>query len=205
VTVNTPTVNATGLASVTLTGAQPNTSMTLQGYSQNHAGKQNFDTDPTPQDRMGTSDANGAITFNNLRPASNTRVRGRMTGCPYTGNSAVIEVRAQETLEVKRTGDRAYTFSGRSIPAREGGLIVSLYRILGKACPAGVEPGACAGEDFLGQARAAALGAKGEGLYTIRFQFPAADENVRDEFVVKTGRDAQNAPGRSNARSLLIN
>jgi hypothetical protein len=48
------------------------------------------------------------------------------------------------------------------------------------------------------------LGAPGEGLYSVRITFPPADQNVRDEFVVKTGRDAQNAPGRSNVRSLAI-
>jgi len=105
---------------------------------------------------------------------------------------------------VRRTGTRAYTFSGRSIPAREGGLIVSLYRIVGSPCAAGVEPRNCPGEVFVTQARAIGRGIPGEGLYSIRVTFPARDQNVRDEFVVKTGRDAQNAPGRSNARSLII-
>jgi hypothetical protein len=176
----------------------------LQGYSQNHYGTANFDNDPTPVDRSGVADANGSVTFNDLRPASNTRLRARMRGCTYDGNSGVINVRAQETLQVTRNGVRTYTFSGRSIPARPGGLIVSLYRIVGSPCAAGVEPRSCPGEVFLGQSRAVALGQQGEGLYSIRITFPARDSNVRDEFVVKTGQDAQNAPGRSNVRSLLI-
>jgi hypothetical protein len=201
--VNTKTINATGLASVTVSGATPNATIELQGYSQNHYGTANFDNDPTPVDRTGKADSNGSVTFNDLRPASNTRVRARQAGCTF-GNSDVIEVRAQETLQVTRNGVRTYTFSGRSIPARPGGLIVSLYRIVGSACAAGVEPSTCPGEKFVGQARAVALGLPGEGLYSIGVTFPRADQNVRDEFVVKTGRDAQNAPGRSNARSLLI-
>ena len=204
VRVNTRTINATGRASVTVTGATPSATIELQGYSQNHEGTMTFEKDPTPIDRVGTADANGAVTFSDLRPASNTRVRARQKGCTF-GNSQVIEVRAQETLEVRRVGDRTYVFSGRSIPAREGGLIISLYRIVGAACQPGVEPRNCPGERLIGQGRAQALGAANEGLYSIRITFPARDENVRDEFVVKTGRDAQNAPGRSNARSLLIN
>ena len=203
VKVNTPTINATGNASVTVSGATPTATIELQGYSQNHYGTASFANDPTPVDRTGQADSNGMITFNDLKPASNTRVRARQAGCAY-GNSAVITVRAQETLAVKRIGTRKYTFSGRSIPARPGGLIVSLYRIVGSACAAGVEPSSCPGEKFIGQARAQALGAPNQGLYSITITFPSSDQNFRDEFVVKTGADAQNAPGRSNARSLLI-
>ena len=206
VRINTPTINATGLASVTVSGSQAFSVVELQGYSQNHYGTSNFGNDTTPIDRTATADANGAATFNDLRPASNTRVRARQAGCPFSSSAtgAVINVRAQETLQVSRTGPRSYVFSGRSIPARPGGLIVSLYRIVGSGCAAGVEPKSCPGEVFLAQARAATLGSSTEGLYSIRYTFPAKDQNVRDEFVVKTGQDAQNAPGRSNARSLLI-
>ncbi|MCA1711230.1 MAG: hypothetical protein LC789_06140 [Actinobacteria bacterium] len=199
------TINATGKASVTITGAQPGSEVELQGYSQNHQGDMNFDNDPTPVDRSATADDNGAATFNDIGPSSNTRFRARQVGCPYGDENTVLEVRAQETLTVTRNGTRSYVFSGRSIPARPGGLIVSLYRITGTACAAGVEPSRCPGETFIGQARAVALGSPGEGLYRIAIRFPVRDQNTRDEFVVKTGRDAQNAPGRSNVRSLLIN
>jgi len=77
---------------------------------------------------------------------------------------------------------------------------VSLYRIVGAPCGADVEPRNCPGEVFLSQARADAT----TGRYAIPYRFSAADSHVRDEFVVKTGQDAQNAPGRSNVRSLLI-
>ena len=202
--INTPTINATGLASVTVSNATPGSRIELEGYSQNHQGTQSFTNDTTNPDRVGTADSNGTITFNDLRPASNTRLRARQTStCPYSA-SGVINVRAQETLQVTRTGTRSYTFSGRSIPARPGGLIVSLYRIVGSSCAAGVEPSSCPGEMFLGQARAVPLGQPNEGLYSIRYTFANKDQNVRDDFVVKTGADAQNAPGRSNVRSLLI-
>jgi hypothetical protein len=197
--VNTPTITATGLASVTVTGATPSATIELQGYSQNHQGTASFSNDPTPVDRSGKADGNGSITFDDLRPASNTRVRARQAGCPY-GGSAVITVRAEETLEVKRTATRHYVFSGNSIPARPGGLIVSLYRITGTACKPGVEPSKCPGETFMGQSRADAT----TGKYAIPVTFPARDGGTRDEFVVKTGQDAQNAPGRSNVRSLAI-
>jgi len=207
VRINTPTINATGLASITVSGARPGARVELQGYSQNHEGTMTFSADPTPVDREGLADANGAVTFNDLRPASNTRLRAHEAGCPYSldASGAVIQVRATETLRVVRNGTRTYTFSGTSIPARPGGLIVSLYRVVGATCAAGVEPRDCPGERLVRQARALGPSAPGAGRYGgMTVTFPAGDINTRDEFVVKTGRDAQNAPGRSNVRSLLI-
>src|SRR5205814_1729086 len=104
-------------------------------------------------------------------------------------------------LQVARTGQLTYQFSGQSMPAREGGLVVSLYEVVGQACAAGIEPKACPGEVFVAQNRAISLGAPNAGRYTITVTF---DEGGRRSFVVKTGRDAQNAPGRSNVRSLLV-
>jgi len=97
VRANTTIVNATGLASVTVTGSRPGRTVVLQGYSQNHAGVANFDNDPTPADRLGTADDAGSISFNDLRPASNTRLRAAEAGCSFATNgpTAVIEVRAQ--------------------------------------------------------------------------------------------------------------
>ena len=204
VQVNTPTINATGLASVTVTSARPGSTVQLQGYSQNHYGTASFDNDQTPVDRTGVADGNGAITFDDLRPASNTRLRAREAGCAYTAGAtgSVIQVRATETLRVTRTGPGRYTFSGESIPARPGGLIVSLFRVVGSTCQAGVRPSDCPGEQFVGQGRAREEGAPGAGAYEIPMTFPA--DSSRVSFVVKTGQDAQNAPGRSNVRSVLI-
>ena len=204
--IDTPTINATGLASVTVTRARPGAAVELQGYSQNHYGTETFGTDRTPVDRRGVADANGAITFNDLRPASNTRVRAREAACAYASGAqgAVIGVRAMETLRVSRLGRGSYVFSGESIPARPGGLIVSLYRIVGAPCGPGVRPADCPGELFLTQARAQSEDAPGAGSYRIPVTFRSRDLDQRIQFVVKTGQDAQNLPGRSNVRSLLV-
>ena len=45
-------------------------------------------------------------------------------------------------------------------------------------------------------------GAFDAGAYAIPMTFPPGTSRV--SFVVKTGQDAQNAPGRSNVRSLLV-
>ncbi len=198
VNVNTPTINATGLASVTVFGATPNSRVELQGYSQDHFGGQSFANDPTPVDRAGTADSSGTITFNDLRPSSNTRLRARQVGCAY-GDSAVINVRTTIFLKVTRTGARTYLFDVDSVPARPGGLIVSLYRITGQTCAAGVEPRDCPGEQFISQTRVSEV--DGSGARTLRFD---ASYGGREQFVLKTGRDAQSAPGRSNVRDLSI-
>ena len=200
VRIGTPIINATGLAQVTIVGARPGSQVELQGYSQDHFSTANFDNDATPVDRAGTADSSGTLSINDLRPPSNTRLRARQVGCSY-GSSSVINVRATQTLVVSRVGARAFVISGGSIPARPGGLIISLYRINGTACAAGVEPRNCPGEVQVGQGRAD----QSSGKYSIRVIFPAADAGKTVRLVVKTGQDAQNAPGRSNVRNLPIN
>jgi hypothetical protein len=197
-TINTKTVNATGLASVTVSGTTPGATVELQGYSQNHYGTANFTNDPTNPDRTGVANASGSVTFSDLRPGSNTRLRARQVGCSY-GNSDVINVRTQLSLQVTRVGARTYRFDVDSIPARPGGLIVSIYRITGSPCAAGVEPRNCPGEVFVGQTRVSAT--NGAGRVTLSF---GPDYPAREQFVLKTGQDAQNAPGRSNVRDLAI-
>ncbi|MCA1711758.1 MAG: hypothetical protein LC789_09045 [Actinobacteria bacterium] len=206
VRVNTRTVNATGLASVTVMGARPGTRVELQGYSQNHYGTASFNNDTTPVDRVAVADDNGAVTFDDLRPASSTRLRARQAGCVFASSATgvVISVRATETLQVERIGAGRFRISGTSIPARPGGLIVSLYRIVGPSCAAGVRPSDCPGERFLTQVRAAGEGAAGAGRYALTVTLPQRDRGTRVQLVVKTGTDAQNAPGRSNVRSLLV-
>ncbi len=200
--VNTKTINATGLASVTVTGAAPGSTVQIQGYSQNHFGTANFDNDTTPVDRTVVTDGNGSATVNDFRPASNTRLRARMINCTYGDltSTDVINVRAQETLQVTRNGVRKYTFSGVSIPARPGGLIVSLYRINGAECAAGVEPRNCPSEVLIGQDRAeqASSDSGKPAAYSITLTLPKS-YGSSSKFVVKTGQDAQNAPGRSNS------
>ncbi len=199
VRVNTPVINATGLASVTVLGLAPGSDVELQGYSQNHVGTATFANDLTPVDRVGTADGLGTVTFNDLRPPSNTRLHARQVGCDY-GPSAVVQVRTQLTLFVRQLAPRTYEVSGGSIPARDGGLIVSLYRIDGAACAAGVEPRDCTSEVFLGQGRADGR----TGQFGIRLAIGSGVRGARMGLVLKTGQDAQNLPGRRNARSLLL-
>jgi hypothetical protein len=182
--VDTPTINATGVASVTVLGAAPGAAVELFGYSQNHRGTATFGSAPA---RTAKADANGAVTFTDLRPSANTRLKARQVGCGF-GASKVLSVRTQLVLTVQRTGTRTYVFSGDSIPAREGGLIVGIYRVTGS------------GETLVSQARADAV----NGEWTRTLTLPVRDANVRAQFVVKTGQDAQNVPGRSNVRSLLV-
>jgi hypothetical protein len=105
---------------------------------------------------------------------------------------------------VVRDGSLGYTMSGESVPARPGGLIVSLYRVLGQPCAADVEPRDCPNEQLLRQARAQSEGTADPGNFRVSVTFPRQDANSRVQLVVKTGQDAQNAPGRSNLRSLLV-
>jgi len=158
----------------------------LQGYSQNHYGTANFTNDPTPIDRTVTAGSDGSATISDLRPASNTRIRARVKGCAFGTNAlgSVINVRTQLTLAAKRTGTRTVVISGGSIPARPGGLIVGIYRD-------GV---------LIGQARADQT----SGQYSVTLHFPASDQGKRINLNARTGQDAQNAPGQSNTRSLLI-
>jgi hypothetical protein len=197
--VNTPVINATGLASVSVMGARPGDTIDVQGYSQDHYLTRSFANDSTPRDRTGIADGNGTVTFNDLRLSSNTRLRAQVRGCA-NGESVVVEVRTLLTLAVRETAPHTYLISGRSLPARAGGLVVSLYQVVGAPCAAGVEPRNCSAERLLGQARADDV----SGQYTFRTSFPARLAGQRVSLVLKTGRDGQNAPGRSNVRSLLV-
>ncbi|MCA1712181.1 MAG: metallophosphoesterase [Actinobacteria bacterium] len=134
--------------------------------------------------RTGTTDASGTATFS-VRPSANTRLYAAVADCPG-GGSVVLAVRTALSLAVSRTGTREYVFSGDSLPARRGGLIVSLYR---------VEAG---GRQVLtAQARASEL--TGEWSLVRRFSGTG-----RFGFVVRTGQDLQNAPGTSAVRSVLV-
>ena len=144
----------------------------------------NFNNDPTPIDRRVTAGSDGSVTVNDLRPASNTRLRARVAGCTFTGIGSVINVRTQLTLAAKKIAVRTVTISGGSIPARPGGLIVGIYR----------------DGTLIGQARAS----ESTGNYSVTLRFPASDQGKRINLTARTGQDAQNAPGISNVRSLLI-
>jgi hypothetical protein len=129
-------------------------------------------------------------------PPRNTRMFAQEPGCVATP-SVVVNVRTRLSLDVSRQGVRTYTFSGNAIPARPGGLIVSLYRIT------------ASGEHVLtAQTRAnAAPGQPGydpsrqPGSYLMRRVFTGSG---RFGYVLRTGQDMQSAPGVSATRSLLV-
>lgn len=176
------TITATGDARVTVREI-PGTEVDLFAY-----------TRPSTTDRLvrtATTGDDGAATFV-VRPPANTRLRAaqRVEDCtdPVFGTapSVVLNVRTALSLFAVRNGRQDYTFSGDSLPAREGGLIVSLYRI--------TEDGR---QVLTAQTRADAT----TGEWTIRRVFTGVG---RFGFVVRTGQDLRNAPGTSNVRSTLI-
>lgn len=138
-----------------------------------------------------TSGPGGAVFA--LRPPANTRLFVRTTGCPErtgesdkSSGSVVINVRTTLSLFAERHGRQDYTFSGDSLPARAGGLIVSLYRVTEE------------GRNVLtAQGRAD----ESSGEWSISRRFTGTG---RFGFVARTGQDIQNAPGASNVRSTLI-
>jgi adhesin/invasin len=134
--------------------------------------------------RSGVVAANGTISWG-IRPPRNTRLYAQQRGCP-AGNQVVLGVRTTLSLSAVRNGTRNYTFSGDSLPARPGGLIVSLYRI----DPSGVQT-------LTSQVRASAT--TGEWILTRQFTGTG-----KFGFVVRTGADLQNAPGSSRVRPTLI-
>ena len=169
------TIRATGTATATVTGAA-GVVVDLLAYSR-----------PSTTYRVvrtGTTGADGTIAFA-LRPPTNTRLFAVRRGCD-SSRELVLDVATALTLEVARTGTRTYRFAGDSLPARSGGLIVSLYRVQ-----------ADGRQVLTAQARADA----GTGAWSLERRFTGGG---RFGFVVRTGQDLQNAPGSSNVRSLLV-
>ncbi len=173
------TIIATGSAGVSVTAAASST-VELFAY-----------TRPSTTYRVvrtGTTDAAGRVTFPALRPPANTRLYAQVRGCTTNpvGGSVVLNVRTALSLFATRSGPRTYVFSGDSLPARRGGLIVSLYRVT------------ASGQQVLtAQTRASAT----TGEWRINRRFLGTG---RFGFVVRTGQDLQNAPGSSNVRPTII-
>ena len=182
VTLDRDTIIATGSAVVTAREV-PGTLVDLHGYSR-----------PSTAERVVRSertDSAGVVRFT-VRPGTNTRLRAqqRVEDCTDpvfgTASSVVLNVRTALSLLVERTGVRAYTFRGDSLPARPGGLVVSLYRVT-----------ADGRQVLTAQARASST----TGEWSVRRTFTGTG---RFGFVVRTGQDLLNAPGTSNVRSLLV-
>lgn len=138
--------------------------------------------------RTGTVGADGTVSLTAVRPPANTRLYAQVRGCTadVAADSVVLNVRTALSLFTTRNGPRDYTFTGDSLPARPGGLIVSLYRVTAQ------------GRQVLtSQVRAS----PSNGQWTIQRMFTGTG---RFGFVVRTGQDLRNAPGTSNIRSALI-
>lgn len=169
------TINAGSSARVVAT-ATPNSIVQLLAY-----------TRPSTTYRVVRTTVIGTSGTNTFAvvPGSNTRLKLRQQGCPDSP-SVVLNVRTTLGLGAARTGPGTYRFSGRTLPSRPAGLIVSLYRIT----PDGRQV-------LTAQTRASA-----NGTYVINRRFTGTG---RFGFVLHTGRDLQNAPGASAVRSVLIN
>lgn len=179
VTLEFGTINATGSSGVTV-NAPANSQIQLFAYSQPSTTYRVV--------RQATIDNTGTPAQFRITPPTNTRLYAQIVGCTTnpTTASKVLNVRTTLSLNVTRTGVRAYRFFGDSLPARPGGLIVSLYRVTDS------------GQQILtAQTRASAS----TGDWVINRVFTGTG---RFGFVVRTGQDLQNAPGASNVRSLLI-
>lgn len=169
------TIIATGAGTVTVR-ATPGSVVRLFAYSRPSTSFRAV--------REATLGSGGSTSFE-VKPPTNTRLYAQQVGCDPS-DSAVLNVRTQLSLNVVRNGTRSYTFSGRALPARPRGLIVSLYRVTD------------GGQQVLtSQVRANAS----TGAYSINRVFTGSG---RFGFVVRTGQDLQNAPGSSNVRSLLV-
>ena len=174
-TLPVTTINATGLATVVVSAAR-GAVVDLYAYSR--------PSTTFTVVRTGVTGSDGTATFQ-VRPATNTRMYAVQRGCS-PGAQVVLNVRTTLSIAVTRTGIRTYRFSGDSLPARAGGLIVGIYRVDVDGT-----------ETLSAQARADAT----TGEWAVTRTFTGAG---RFGFVVRTGQDLLNAPGRSNVRSLLV-
>lgn len=134
--------------------------------------------------RTGVVASNGTISWD-IRPPRNTRLYAQQRGCA-PGNQVVLGVRTTLTIAAVRNGTRSYTFSGDSLPARPGGLIVSLYRVNAEGS-----------QVLTAQARASST----TGEWSLTRQFLGSGTFG---FVVRTGQDLQNAPGSSRVRPTMV-
>ena len=132
--------------------------------------------------------ASGTLTFADLRPPGNTRLYAQTRGCTTDEprDSVVLNVRTALSLYATRTGPRTYRFTGDTLPARAGGLLVNLYRVT-----------ADGRQVLTAQTRASAR----DGEWRIDRRFLGTG---RFGFVLRTGQDLQNAPGSSTIRPTLI-
>lgn len=181
VTLEQSTIQATGVARVSA-HAPPGTDLRLLAYTR--------PSTTFRQVRTGVTDRDGTVLLF-VRPPANTRLLAVPVtdGCsaqPDLTGSVVLNVATTLTLTAQRLGTRDYVFAGDSLPARPGGLIVSLYRRTD------------GGHEVLtAQARAGVT----DGEWSLRRHVTGSG---RFGFLARTGQDLRNAPGASNVRSTLV-
>jgi hypothetical protein len=134
--------------------------------------------------RTATVGSTGVVTWT-VAPLTNTKLYAQTRGGAPTPFE-ILNVATALSLNAARSGIRTYVFSGRSIPARTGGLILSLYRIT-----------ADHHEVLTAQTRAN----PSTGNWSLTRAFSGTGTF---SFVVRTGSDLQNAAGRSNERMVTI-
>ena len=123
-----------------------------------------------------------------IRPGGNTRLYAQQRGCTAEPprDSVVLSVRPALTLQHSRTGTRSYSFYGNSLPVRDRGMVVHLYRV-----------NADGSQVLTAMTRASST----TGQWRINRTFSGSG---RFGFVVRTSQDISNAAGASNLRSVLI-
>jgi hypothetical protein len=134
--------------------------------------------------RTATVGSTGVVTWS-VAPLTNTKLYAQTReGAPTPFE--IVNVATALSLNAARTGTRTYVFSGRSVPARTGGLIVSVYSI-----------NDAHGQVLVAQTRADAR--TGNWSLTRRFLGTGSFG-----FVLRTGSDLQNVAGSSNERAVTI-
>ncbi|MCU1591681.1 MAG: LPXTG-motif cell wall anchor protein [Frankiales bacterium] len=134
--------------------------------------------------RTETVGTSGVVTWS-VSPLTNTRLYAQTRGGSATPQ-VVLGVAPALSLTAARTATRTYVFSGRGIPARTGGLVISLYRFTDDTH-----------QVLTAQTRADAK----TGSWSLTRAFTGTGRFV---FVVRTGNDLQNSAGASGLRSVTI-
>jgi hypothetical protein len=169
VSINTPVIVAGSRGSLTLNGP-PNADVVLEAYSRPNTIYRVV--------RTGTLSALGTLTFDNLVPSGNTRLRARVAGGQFN-QSAVILVRSKLSLRTERLGTRTYRFTGRVLPARAGQLVF-VYR---------------------GNVLATVARVQANGIYAVNRRFLGTGTFT---FTARTGTDITNVGGVSPGLRVAI-
>ncbi len=169
VEINTPVITAGSRGSVTLTGPA-NADVILEAYSRPNTTYRVV--------RTGTLSSLGTLTFDNLVPSGNTRLRARVVNGQFR-ESAVILVRSRVSARAERLAPRTYRFTGRVLPARTNQMVF-IYR---------------------GNVLATVARVRADGIYVVDRRFLGTGTF---NFTARTGTDITNVGGVSPVVRLTI-